>query len=57
MFFFFYFRHKFGLYEVDFKDPQRKRTPRASARYYANIIKANSLNVPLEKVLDSKDEL
>ncbi|CAB3229379.1 unnamed protein product [Arctia plantaginis] len=51
------YKHKFGLYEVDFADPQRKRTPRASARYYANVIKANSLNVPMEKVQDSKQEL
>ncbi|XP_047540361.1 myrosinase 1-like [Vanessa atalanta] len=35
---------KFGLYEVDFKDPDRIRTPRASAHFYACIIKNRSLN-------------
>ncbi|XP_050356277.1 myrosinase 1-like [Nymphalis io] len=35
---------KFGLYEVDFEDPNRKRTPRASAHFYACVIKNRSLN-------------
>ncbi|CAH2097443.1 unnamed protein product [Euphydryas editha] len=35
---------KFGLYEVDFEDPERKRTPRASALYYECMIKSRSLN-------------
>ncbi|XP_050356276.1 myrosinase 1-like [Nymphalis io] len=35
---------KFGLYEVDFEDPDRKRTPRASAHFYACVIKNRSLN-------------
>lgn len=38
------YRVKFGLYEVDFEDPKRTRTPRASAKYYANVIKQNALN-------------
>ncbi|XP_050552155.1 lactase/phlorizin hydrolase [Spodoptera frugiperda] len=38
---------KFGLYEVNFTDPARTRTPRASAHYYANIIRAHSLDVPM----------
>ncbi|CAH0717633.1 unnamed protein product, partial [Brenthis ino] len=37
---------KFGLYHVDFNDPLRKRTPRASAYYYSSIIKHHSLDVP-----------
>ncbi|XP_072948366.1 myrosinase 1-like [Epargyreus clarus] len=37
---------KFGLYEVDFADPKRIRTPRASAHYYSRIISENSLDVP-----------
>ncbi|XP_075985585.1 myrosinase 1-like [Anticarsia gemmatalis] len=38
---------KFGLYEVDFNDPERTRTARSSARFYASIIKSHSLNVPI----------
>ncbi|CAB3254576.1 unnamed protein product [Arctia plantaginis] len=36
---------KFGLYQVNFTDPNRTRTPRASAFYYKNIIKSHSLDV------------
>jgi hypothetical protein len=32
---------KFGLYFVDFKDPNRTRTAKASALYYANVIRDN----------------
>ncbi|XP_045505086.1 myrosinase 1-like isoform X1 [Colias croceus] len=35
---------KFGLIDVDFNDPSRKRTLRNSARFYANIIKTHSLD-------------
>ncbi|XP_047540360.1 myrosinase 1-like [Vanessa atalanta] len=35
---------KFGLYEVDFEDPDRRRTPRASAHFYACVIKNRTLN-------------
>ncbi|XP_050356275.1 myrosinase 1-like [Nymphalis io] len=35
---------KFGLYEVDFENPDKKRTPRASAHFYACVIKNRSLN-------------
>ncbi|KOB62559.1 Glycoside hydrolase [Operophtera brumata] len=42
----FVFSIKFGLYEVDFRSPDRTRTPRASAFYYSSVIKSNSLNVP-----------
>ncbi|CAK1543623.1 unnamed protein product [Leptosia nina] len=34
----------YGLYKVDFKDPQRLRTPRASAHYYADVIKSRRLD-------------
>ncbi|XP_045455881.1 myrosinase 1-like [Melitaea cinxia] len=37
---------RFGLYHIDFTDPLRKRTPRASAHYYKSIIKHHSLDVP-----------
>ncbi|KAM3955838.1 myrosinase 1-like [Aphomia sociella] len=36
---------KFGLYQVDFDDPKRPRSPRKSAYYYAEVIKRRSLNV------------
>ncbi|KAJ0171322.1 hypothetical protein K1T71_012872 [Dendrolimus kikuchii] len=48
------YQSKFGLYEVDFDSPMRTRTPRASAIYYKNIIKAHSLIDPNSM---SKDEL
>ncbi|XP_045458185.1 myrosinase 1-like [Melitaea cinxia] len=35
---------RFGLYEVDFKDPKLKHKPRASAHYYTNVIKHRSLD-------------
>ncbi|CAH0696429.1 unnamed protein product [Spodoptera exigua] len=41
---------KFGLYEVDFTDPERKRTPRASTHYYASIIRTHSLDVPTTRI-------
>lgn len=33
-----YFSYKFGLYEVDFDDPERKRTAKRSAYYYKQVI-------------------
>ncbi|CAG5040679.1 unnamed protein product [Parnassius apollo] len=36
---------KFGLYEVDFEDPKRKRTPRASAKYYKEVIRTHTFDV------------
>ncbi|KAK3085076.1 hypothetical protein FSP39_023890 [Pinctada imbricata] len=35
------FSQKFGLYNVDFNDVQRKRTPKASAKYYKRLVKRN----------------
>lgn len=32
---------KFGLHYVDFNDPNRKRTPKASARFYKQVIEEN----------------
>ncbi|KAJ8710549.1 hypothetical protein PYW08_009064 [Mythimna loreyi] len=37
------YNSKFGLYEVDFSVPERTRTPRKSAQYYAQLIKKRSL--------------
>ncbi|KPJ08090.1 Lactase-phlorizin hydrolase [Papilio machaon] len=36
---------KFGLYDVNVTDPKRTRTPRASAKYYAKVIRSHSLDV------------
>ncbi|XP_045761884.1 myrosinase 1-like isoform X1 [Maniola jurtina] len=36
---------KFGLYEIDFDHPNRTRTPRVSANYYACVIAGRSLDV------------
>ncbi|XP_072947937.1 myrosinase 1-like isoform X2 [Epargyreus clarus] len=38
------YRSRFGLYDVDFKDPMRKRTPRASAHFYSHLIKTQILH-------------
>jgi beta-glucosidase/6-phospho-beta-glucosidase/beta-galactosidase len=35
------FRQKFGLYKIDFEDPMRARTRKASAVAYAKIIQDN----------------
>ncbi|XP_026727748.1 lactase-phlorizin hydrolase-like, partial [Trichoplusia ni] len=42
------YTYKFGLYEVDFTDPKRTRTPRQSAYYYASVIAQHSLDVATE---------
>lgn len=33
------YSEKFGLYAVDLNDPNRTRTPKASARFYRDVIK------------------
>lgn len=38
------YSEKFGLYHVDFNDPGRKRTPKASARFYKQIIAENGFS-------------
>ncbi|XP_048484016.1 myrosinase 1 [Plutella xylostella] len=40
------YKSTFGLYQVDFSRADRPRTPRKSARYYASVARANSLDVP-----------
>ena len=34
-------RQKFGLHHVDFNDPSRPRSPKASARFFKEIITNN----------------
>ncbi|NWI84755.1 LPH hydrolase, partial [Pitta sordida] len=40
------FDEKFGLFHVDFTDPNLPRRPRASAKYYSQIIKCNGFPDP-----------
>ncbi|KAL4223031.1 hypothetical protein ACF0H5_016509 [Mactra antiquata] len=35
---------KFGLYNVNFTDPARTRTPKDSARWYSNLVRTNGYN-------------
>ncbi|XP_075992520.1 myrosinase 1-like [Anticarsia gemmatalis] len=39
---------RFGLYEVDYEDPERTRTPRKSAFVYKEIVKTHSLDFHYE---------
>ncbi|XP_063285463.1 lactase/phlorizin hydrolase-like [Pelobates fuscus] len=41
---------RFGLHNVDFQDPNRPRTPKRSAIYYANVIRNNGIP------MDNEDE-
>lgn len=36
--FVFFFSKKFGIYHVDFNDPDRQRTVKKSAEFYKNVI-------------------
>ena len=40
------FREKFGLHRVDFDDPARKRTPKASAKFFREIVSNNGFIRP-----------
>lgn len=42
------FSQKFGLYNVDFSDPDRPRTPKASARFYSSVIEDNGFPDPTD---------
>ncbi|CAH4023460.1 unnamed protein product [Pieris brassicae] len=39
---------RFGLYQIDFNDPERKREPKLSSKYYKCVIENNSFDVPKE---------
>jgi beta-glucosidase/6-phospho-beta-glucosidase/beta-galactosidase len=41
---------KFGLFHVDFNDPERKRTSKKSAEVYSQIIKSNKIPAELLNV-------
>uniref|UniRef100_A0A914DJ72 Beta-glucosidase n=1 Tax=Acrobeloides nanus TaxID=290746 RepID=A0A914DJ72_9BILA len=44
---------KFGLYRVDFNDPDRKRTPKASALWYKKVVAEQAVDLN-EKLINSK---
>ncbi|XP_063542599.1 myrosinase 1-like [Cydia strobilella] len=39
------YQTRFGLHAVDFTDPRRTRTAKASAKYYRNVMRSRSLHV------------
>ncbi|XP_059055796.1 myrosinase 1-like [Achroia grisella] len=45
------YRVKFGLYEVNFEDPERTRTKRKSAEYYQRVIEQHAL-IPIKQPYD-----
>jgi len=45
-----FFSEKFGLFHVNFNDPERKRTGKKSAEVYSKIIKSNKIPVELLNV-------
>ncbi len=49
-----FFREKFGLFHVDFNDPDRTRTAKKSAEFFSQIIKSNKIPVEWLKVVGSK---
>lgn len=38
------YTEKFGLYHVDFTSPQKTRTPKVSAKVYANIVQTHAID-------------
>lgn len=47
-------REKFGLYHVNFNDPQRKRTPKISAHVFAHICKTHTIDWNYRPTLDNE---
>lgn len=55
----FFYRERFGLYEVDFDSPSKTRTPRLSAKAYREIIESRKLDMnykppPIKKIIVNK---
>jgi beta-glucosidase/6-phospho-beta-glucosidase/beta-galactosidase len=42
-----FFCEKFGLFHVDFNDPDCKRTAKKSAKVYSQIMKSNTIHAEL----------
>ena len=40
------YEERFGLHHVDFSDPNRPRTPKDSAKFYAQVIADNGFPDP-----------
>jgi len=43
------YSERFGIYRVDYNDPERPRTQKLSARTYAQIIRDNGFPAPENK--------
>lgn len=46
------FRQRFGLYFVNFEDPEKKRTPKLSSRFFKNIIQTNRIPATDKNITD-----
>ncbi|ALC38766.1 maker438 [Drosophila busckii] len=51
------YAEKFGLYHVNFSSPERTRTPKISAKVFANICKTNALDWNYRPKLDGTTDL
>lgn len=50
--FYYFYRERFGLYEVDYSSPERTRTPRKSAFVYKEILRSRQLDLHYEPDTD-----